>query len=97
MLHNTTKRSEKEVFLDNYFYNQLVQVIIGIDKPQIGNRQEHVRSILDSLMNIADEYQSVMAEGEEGYWPSLELWDDKCSQEAALNFINYYIQGEQQN
>ena len=42
-------------------------------------------------MSIADEYQAVMAEEEEGYWDSIEKWNDEFQQREALNWVNESI------
>lgn len=95
MRDNTFNRSEKEEFLDRYFYKRLVQLIIAIDNPAVQNRREHVESILDDLLAIADEYQAVMIEEEKGYWDSVEAWDDRCRQEAAIKWIEETMQKEE--
>jgi len=88
---NTLNRSEKEEFLDNYFVNQLQKIISRINIPELKNRKDHVEYILDSLMSIADAYQAVMAEEEEGYWDSIEKWNDEFQQREALNWVNESI------
>jgi hypothetical protein len=84
---NTFNRSEKEEFLDRYFYDKLVQLITTIDNPSVEDRREHIETVLDNLFSIADEYQAVMIEKEESYWDSIEEWNDKCRQEAAIKWI----------
>ena len=84
-------RSEKEEFLDRYFYEKLVKLIATIDNPSVNDRREHIEAILDNLFSIADEYQSVMIEEEESFWDSIEEWNDKCRQEAAIKWIKEII------
>lgn len=88
MTENTLNRSEKEEFLDNYFADQLQKIINKINTPESENRKDHVEYILDSLMSIADEYQAVMAEKEEAYWDSIEMWNDELEQRKALEWIH---------
>jgi hypothetical protein len=88
---NTFKKSEKEEYLDNYFRDQLQKIINKINTPESENRKDHVEYILDSLMTIADEYQAVMVEKEEGYWTSIEMWQDELQQRTALNWVNENI------
>jgi len=88
---NTFKKSEKEEYLDNYFRDQLQKIINKINTPESENRKDHVEYILDSLMTIADEYQAVMVEKEEGYWTSIEMWLDELQQRTALNWVNENI------
>jgi len=88
---NTFKRTEKDEFLDNYFLEQLEKLIKRINNPQLNNRKDHVEDILDLLMSIADEYQAVMVEQEEGYWDSIETWYDELRQRTALNWVNSTI------
>jgi hypothetical protein len=87
-MENTLNRSEKEEFLDNYFVNQLQKIINRINTPELENRKDHVEYILDSLMSIADEYQAVMAEKEEAYWDSIEMWNDELEQRKALEWVH---------
>ncbi len=91
MPQNTFKKSEKEEYLDNYFRDQLQKIINKINTPESENRKDHVEYILDSLMTIADEYQAVMVEKEEGYWTSIEMWLDELQQRTALNWVNENI------
>jgi len=88
---NTFNRSEKEEFLDNYFQAQLQRLINKINTPVLGDRKDHLENILDSLMSIADEYQAVMVEEEEGYWDSIEMWHDELQQRNALYWVNESI------
>ena len=91
MQENVFRRSEKEEFLDNYFRDQLQKIINRINIPEMKNRKEHLDCVLDSLMAIADEYQAVMVEEEEGYWDSIEMWYDEQRQREALNWVNESI------
>ena len=85
---NNSRRTDKEKFLDKYFSDQLLQIVDKINDPQLNNRKKHLDAILDVLMSIADEYQAVMIEEEEGYWYSLEKWHDECQQREALEWVN---------
>ena len=96
MSQNTFKRSEKDEFLDNYFLEQLEKLIKKINNPQLNNRKDHVEDILDLLMSIADEYQAVMVEQEEGYWDSIETWYDEFRQRTAVNWVNSTINKEKE-
>jgi hypothetical protein len=85
----TFARSEKEEFLDNYFLLRLQKLINKINVPESKNRKDHVENILDSLMDIADEYQAVVVEAEEeSYWESIEMWDDELRQRNAVSWVN---------
>jgi hypothetical protein len=84
---NTFKRSEKEEFLDDYFRNQLQELIRKIKTPGQENREDHVEYIHDLLMTIADEYQAVMIDKEDGYWNSIEMWHDELQQRTVLNWV----------
>jgi hypothetical protein len=83
----TFKRSEKDEFLDNYFVDQLQNLIIEINGAHIKKRKVRVQYILDTLLCIADEYQAVMVEQEHGYWSSIENWKDEDQQRKALKFV----------
>jgi len=86
---NTFDRSEKEEFLDNYFLLRLQQLISKINTPELMNRKNHVESIFESLMDIADEYQAVIVEGEEEtYWESIEMWDSELQQRNAIRWAH---------
>jgi len=91
---NTLKRSEKEEFLDNYFLDQLQKIMNQINNPALKNRKDQVEYILDLLLGISDEYQSVMVENEEGYWDSIEMWYDEFRQRNALKWVNESINKE---
>jgi len=94
--HNTFTRSEKEEFLDNYFLFRLQKLMKQINIPGSKSRKDHVENIFDSLMDIADEYQAVMLEGEEEkYWESIEMWDDELKQRNAISWINTSMQEQQ--
>jgi hypothetical protein len=91
----TFERSEKEKFLDNYFRIRLQQLIGKMSAPGLKNRNDHVENIFDSLMDIADEYQAVMVEGEEEcYWESIEMWDDELKQRNAITWVNNTIENK---
>ena len=94
MTENTLKRSEKEEFLDNYFLDQLQKIMNHIDNPALKNRKDHVEYILDLLLGISDEYQSVMVENEKGYWDSIEMWYDEFRHRNALKWVNESINKE---
>ena len=94
MHQHTFNRSEKEKFLDNYFLAQLQKLVNKINTPGLENRKDHLENILDSLMSIADEYQAVMIEKEEGYWDSIEMWYDELQQRKALNWVNESINND---
>lgn len=75
--------------MDNYFLLRLQQLINKVNTPEVQNRKDHVENILESLLDIADEYQAVMVEGEdEGYWESIEMWDSELKQRNAIKWVN---------
>lgn len=94
MSQNSINNSDKEAFLDDYFADQLLSIIVRINNPELKNRREHVESILDQLLSIADEYQAVMIEKEQGYWQSIENWNDESKQRAALSWIKDFVKKE---
>ncbi|HMG66407.1 MAG TPA: hypothetical protein VK588_01940 [Chitinophagaceae bacterium] len=96
MPSNKFKRSEKEKFLDNYFMEQLQKIISRISNPELENRKDHLDSVYDSLMSIADEYQAVMVDEEEGYWDSIEMWHEEDNQLGALKWVNETINKEKE-
>ncbi len=95
MPQNTFRRSEKEEFLDNYFLLRLQKLINKINVPELNDRKDHLESIYDSLMDIADEYQAVMVEDEdEQHWESIEMWADELRQRNAVRWVTDTIQGQ---
>ena len=94
MPHNTFKRTEREEFLDNYFSEQLQKIISRINTPEPGSRTDRQNNILDHLLSLADEYQAVMIEGEQGYWYSIETWKDEYQQRLALTWVNNALNKE---
>jgi len=94
IVSQNTNSSEKETFLDDYFADQLLGVIARINNPILNNRLDHLESVLDQLLAIADEYQAVMLEHEQGYWQSIEKWNDESRQRAALKWVNEHVKKE---
>lgn len=87
-MRNELIRSDKEQFLDKYFSDRLQSLINLITKPELEDRDEHLCQVFDIFMGISDEYESVMLDKEEGYWQSLEMWNDECDQRQALEWVN---------
>jgi len=61
--------------------------------PQANSREDHVAEVFDSLMCISEEYQSVMLDKEDGYWSSVEMWNDECGQRKAVEAAKRLIDG----
>jgi len=81
----------REIFLDSYFASRLQELVKLIENPQASDRNDHLSDVYDTLMRISDEYQSVMLDEEEGYWLSLELWDDECNQQKAVELAHQLV------
>jgi hypothetical protein len=87
------KRTPKEQFLDAYFADQVQELVRKMNDPELEDRQAHLEYILDLLMSIADEYQAVMLDNEDGYWRSSESWNEESQQRTALDWVNKRIGG----
>ena len=92
-MKNELNKTARDEFLDNYFATRLQQLIALMKDPELENRDDHLSEVYDTLMRIAEEYQSVMLDKEEGYWLSLEMWNDECNQTEALALVNRIIDG----
>ena len=84
-------KSERDQFLDNYFASKLQQLITMIKMSQANGRDDHVAEVFDSLMCISEEYQAVMLDKEDGYWSSVEMWNDECDQRKAVEMANQLV------